>query len=216
MNYKKIFSIFIVAVLLGGAYVIMQPDNYTDKVEEYEIADVEIPVLDGPGSGFLNPLLGVDTDVLIGMSEEEAQFFAATNNTTFRVVERDGEFLPVTLDYRVGRINGVINEGVVTGYELEGVEKAPKPKPQAQEEKTSESFVGVYEDYGTACFADGECYAVVDGKKITTIIGWSRDTVGSFENPDLPFGTEVEVYAQKIDDSTYTLYGSSEYYIREK
>ncbi|MCI5051358.1 MAG: hypothetical protein MRY57_03545 [Candidatus Pacebacteria bacterium] len=75
-------------------------------------------------------------------------------------------------------------------------------------------FSGEYQEYGTGCFADGECYAIVDGKRITTIVGWAPGPVGRFEDPDIPFGTTVEVYALPTDDGRYTLYGSNDYYIR--
>lgn len=77
-------------------------------------------------------------------------------------------------------------------------------------------FTGIYEAYNTACFADGICSATISGNEVVTIIGFSQDASGAFENPDIPFGTEVEVYAQKIGPNSYTLYGSEEFYIREK
>jgi len=78
------------------------------------------------------------------------------------------------------------------------------------------TFSGVFEEYGTGCFADGECYAIVDGKHVTTILGWAGGPVGLFENPDIAVGTEVEVYALPTESGKYTLYGSKEYYIKEK
>lgn len=77
-------------------------------------------------------------------------------------------------------------------------------------------FTGTYEAYNTGCFADGICSATISGNEVVTIIGWSQDIAGTFEDPDIPFGTEVEVYAQKVGPNTYTLYGSEEFYIREK
>jgi len=35
-------------------------------------------------------------------------------------VERDGHFLPATKDYRQGRINATVDNGVVTSYRVEG------------------------------------------------------------------------------------------------
>lgn len=76
------------------------------------------------------------------------------------------------------------------------------------------TFRGTYEQYNTGCFADGECFAVVDGKQITTILGWTQGVSGTFANPDLPFGTEVEVYALPTTSGNYTLYGSEDFYIK--
>ncbi len=84
------------------------------------------------------------------------------------------------------------------------------------------NFTGLLEEVNTGCFADGECYAVVGGKHITTIMGWSRETVGSVQGVegfgDLQnfIGKEVEVYAQDKGDGTYTLYGSEGFYLKLK
>ena len=82
-------------------------------------------------------------------------------------------------------------------------------------EQNPETFIGSYENYKTDCFFDGTCAAIIDGKEVITITGWSQQISGTFENPDLDFGTKLEVYANKIDDTTYTLYGSEDYYIKE-
>lgn len=105
------------------------------------------------------------------------------------------------------------------GYDVDGNKVALPAEPTGPLEGVtstleSVSFTGTFEQYNTECFADGECSAIVDGKKIVTIVGWSQDVSGSFENPDIPVGTEVEVFAAEIDEENYTLYGSEEYYIR--
>jgi len=84
------------------------------------------------------------------------------------------------------------------------------------------NFTGKLEEVDTGCFADGECYVVVDGKHITALMGWSRETVGSVQGVegfgDLTshIGKQVEVYAQDMGDGTYTLYGSEGFYIKLK
>lgn len=84
------------------------------------------------------------------------------------------------------------------------------------------NFSGTLEEVNTGCFADGECYVVVDGKHITVLRGWSRDTVGTVQGVegigDLEshIGAEVEVYVQDLSDGTYTLYGSEGFYVKLK
>lgn len=84
------------------------------------------------------------------------------------------------------------------------------------------NFSGKLETVDTGCFADGECFVVVDGKHITTTMGWSRDIVGSiqgvpsFGDLSTHIGEEVEVYAQDKGDGTYTLYGSEGFYVKLK
>lgn len=90
------------------------------------------------------------------------------------------------------------------------------------EELKPETFSGTLSEVNTACFADGECYVVVDGKHVTTTIGWSQATVGkiegveSFGDLEGKIGQEVEVYAHAKEDGSYTLYGSEEFYVKAK
>lgn len=80
-------------------------------------------------------------------------------------------------------------------------------------------FEGTLESVNTGCFADGECFVMVDGKRITLLRGWSRDTVGSVEgvngigNLESHIGDTVRVYAQPVGPDHFTLYGDSEYYL---
>ncbi len=84
------------------------------------------------------------------------------------------------------------------------------------------NFSGKLEKVDVGCFADGECFVVVDGKHITTTMGWSRETVGTvqgvegFGDLEKHIGEEVEVYAQDKGDGTYTLYGSEGFYVKLK
>jgi hypothetical protein len=82
------------------------------------------------------------------------------------------------------------------------------------------NFTGKLEEVNTGCFSDGECYVVVGGKHITTLMGWSQKVVGSvqgvegFGDLESHIGANVEVYAQDNSDGTYTLYGSEGFYIK--
>lgn len=86
----------------------------------------------------------------------------------------------------------------------------------------ADTFTGKLEQVNTGCFADGECYIVVDGKHITTLRGWSQDIVGTVFGADgiggleSHIGENVEVYAQDRSDGTYTLYGSEGFYVKLK
>jgi hypothetical protein len=87
-------------------------------------------------------------------------------------------------------------------------------------ELNPETFSGELETVDTGCFADGECFVVVDGKKVTALTGWSQTTVGSvqgvegFGDLEAYIGKAVEVKAHKREDGTYTLYGSTDFYIK--
>ncbi len=58
-------------------------------------------------------------DEIIGMTTAEAEAYAAENEVDFRVGMLDGESLPVTLDYRIGRITAEVENDVVVGYTVE-------------------------------------------------------------------------------------------------
>lgn len=59
----------------------------------------------------------------VGVSPTEAEARATADGVPFRVVMEDGQPLPVTMDYRPGRINATVVNGVVVGYEVEGMEE---------------------------------------------------------------------------------------------
>lgn len=84
----------------------------------------------------------------------------------------------------------------------------------------ADTFTGTLTKVDTGCFADGECYVEVDGKKVTALLGFNQNEVGSvigvegFGDLEGSIGKEVEVYAQDNSDGTYTLYGSTGFYIK--
>ena len=80
------------------------------------------------------------SSVFIGMKEEDAQALAATHDIAFRVVQRDNEHLAVTMDYRPGRINAVVEDAVVTTVSIEG-EETTTP---------SENYIGLTELQATS------------------------------------------------------------------
>jgi hypothetical protein len=55
----------------------------------------------------------------IGLSVEDAMAQAEANDTLFRVVQEDGEPLAVTMDYRPGRLNATVEDGIVVSVEVE-------------------------------------------------------------------------------------------------
>lgn len=84
----------------------------------------------------------------------------------------------------------------------------------------ADTFKGKLEQVNIGCFADGECFVVVDGKHITTLVGRKGGEVGGvvgvegFGDLENFIGEEVEVYAQDLSDGTFTLYGSEGFYIK--
>lgn len=56
----------------------------------------------------------ITADTYIGLTEEEAVARAEKVNVTFRIVRRDGESFPITMDYSADRMNFEIDDGRVT------------------------------------------------------------------------------------------------------
>lgn len=84
------------------------------------------------------------------------------------------------------------------------------------------NFSGKLSEVNTGCFADGECYVVIDGKHITTTLGWRQEILGTIQGVESLgdmenyIGRDFEVYVQDKGDGTYTLYGSEGFYIKLK
>jgi hypothetical protein len=97
---------------------------------------------------------------------------------------------------------------------------APTIPPATGGKLKADVFTGRLEEVNTGCFADGECYVVVDGKHVTAIMGRSQEVVGTvqgvegFGDLEKYIGKNVEVYAQVNPDNTYTLYGSEGFYVK--
>jgi len=58
-------------------------------------------------------------DAIIGMTTTEAEVYAAENTVDFRTGTIDGEALPVTLDFRPGRITAEVENDMIIGYTVE-------------------------------------------------------------------------------------------------
>lgn len=75
------------------------------------------------GRSFVNPSQVSSATDYAGMSEEAALDKAKSANIPARVVERDGESLPATMDYVVGRHNFYVRDGRVYKVNVEGSER---------------------------------------------------------------------------------------------
>ena len=57
-------------------------------------------------------------NTLIGMKEGEAESCAAQLEWIYRVVSRDGEDFPATLDYRLDRVSVTIKNGAISRVDV--------------------------------------------------------------------------------------------------
>lgn len=74
------------------------------------------------GTTYTNPdqAVGASAEEYIGLSEGEALAKAQASGKVARVVERDGEALPVTMDFMQGRLNLQVKDGSVYMVQIEG------------------------------------------------------------------------------------------------
>jgi hypothetical protein len=86
--------------------------SYTIEEAEMDKGSIEPIPVDNPGSMS-------EHDEIIGMTEAEAKAYADAQSVPFRIGSIDGEVLPVTMDYRPGRITATLVSGVVTNYTVE-------------------------------------------------------------------------------------------------
>lgn len=93
-------------------------------------------------------------------------------------------------------------------------------------EEGAARFSGTISSFDNSCIFDGVCSVVVDDKNIVLIAGGlamepnaqvgKLKGVASIGDLESKIGSEAKVYAKKILDDQYTLYGNSEYYVEVK
>lgn len=92
------------------------PSEYLDVVQPPAMAEPmpaePEPAL--PGEGDVIGIAPEDAERLVGMSEADAVAEAEAQGWDVRVVARDGEEFPITMDYSTGRVNLTVVNDVVT------------------------------------------------------------------------------------------------------
>jgi hypothetical protein len=116
---KNIIIPLLIIIIVFGAYTLFVNDDVsvpaTVETATSTVNETVTPVrTETP-----EETVGIIKDY-VGMTVAEASSVAIANDTMFRVVEIDGEPQMVTEDFRVGRINAVVVDGVVITYSIEG------------------------------------------------------------------------------------------------
>jgi hypothetical protein len=80
-------------------------------------------------------------------------------------------------------------------------------------------FSGTLDSFHSGCINGGECYVLIDGRKVTLSVGQSTQPVGTLLDVNLTvlqeyIGQRFEVYALSLGNDTYTLYGNTAFYMR--
>lgn len=105
--------------------VIAIPDQYIEQAIPTPDTAVAVPLSEAPvavesgSAGASSAGSTIDAGVLlVGKTEDEATVIAKQNGLEVRVVERDGEMYPGTMDYRTDRVNIKIANGKITAANI--------------------------------------------------------------------------------------------------
>lgn len=124
--------ICIVVLAVVAAVLMAKPNKTINSFQECKNAGGSIAesypeqcFIDGKSFTNDTQPLGGDskTSAYVGLTEQAAADKATKDTKAHRVVERDGEALPVTADYSPGRLNFYVKDGRVYKVEVEGEEK---------------------------------------------------------------------------------------------
>ena len=106
-----IYSVIVRSKVKSSAVIAVGMKEVPGNVLQFGVANKQCP---NPVNN--EQLISQDrADQLIGMSESAAQVCAAANEWIFRVGERDGEFFPLTRDYRTNRVTVSVKSDIITG-----------------------------------------------------------------------------------------------------
>ena len=159
--------IFLFVVIVGGALWLLTRANpeqpVAETATEISPAAPEVP-----------------TDY-VGLSEADAEALAGANGVMFRVVERDGQMLPATRDFREGRISAVIESGVVVSYTVESRIPAPSAEDGSNTQDVpapvvEDDVAGTHDEIIGMTVAEAEVYATANNIpfRIGSVDGESR------------------------------------------
>ena len=77
----------------------------------------------------------------VGMSVPQAQAKAKAEGVPFRITMADGEAFAVTMDYRVGRINAIVQKGLVVSYNVEGEENSSEAQKKTYDQSSWQTMI---------------------------------------------------------------------------
>ncbi len=128
LQYKTALIIVVTVIVIVFSFMLLRKSTATVRSFE-ECRKVGGALLESypeqclfDGKTYTNESQSKAGEWYIGLTEEDALARAKDTNVPARVVERDGESLPVTMDYVVGRLNFAIKDGRVINVSVEGEE----------------------------------------------------------------------------------------------
>jgi len=122
MQHTYVWAIVGLVLIGGGVFIYSQSTGWQDSplsTDNRPSAPDQVP--DDAVTPPQEPPPGQQQDMrseIIGMTEAEAEVYAQATGVPFRVTQRDGEDLPVTMDYVPGRINAVVEGETVVDFTI--------------------------------------------------------------------------------------------------
>lgn len=129
----------------------------------------------------------------IGLTVVQAEELALDNGVPFRVVQEDGEFLAVTEDYRPGRINAVVDNGIVTSYTVEGEELSSSSR--SSDSSNTQDYIGLTVNQATELALErGTRFRVVmqDGESLPVTMDYMVGRINATVNNGIVTSYTVE------------------------
>lgn len=93
------------------------PSEYLDITTTPALTE-PMPVPDLPGEEGAVGIAPEDAETLVGMTEDDAVSYAESRGWAVRVVKRDGEEFPITMDYSTERVNLTVESDTVTAVTI--------------------------------------------------------------------------------------------------
>lgn len=120
-----VLSVLVVTLSVSLIVLVTRPAKVVSSFEQCKAAGGTIMEMFPEqcsinGMNFTDSAKTSPEDSYIGLSEADALAKAEQAHIPARVVERDGESLPVTMDFAFGRYNFHVKDGKVEHVEVEG------------------------------------------------------------------------------------------------
>ena len=201
MNNRNIFLFIALLVVAVGAYFLFMKDGAATPSAQNEINSSEdgtiVTYCDEAGNRYSSEAeakavglteaeygatycpeyVAAQTGDYRGVTVTQAEEISTARGEMFRVVETDGVTQPTTRDLQEGRVNAIVEEGIVTEYFIEST------NPPAQE--STPPMVGVNDMILGMTTAEAEMYAKTN--KVNFRIG-NIDGVGMAVTMDYNLG----------------------------
>lgn len=120
MNKAQSVWIAVIVAIAALALIAIVFIANKETVDDMQTSPVELPAGEtATGTATTTEEVFAPEASYVNLTIAEAETLAASNGVPFRIVEQDGEPLAATMDYRPGRINAKVQNGLVVEVTVE-------------------------------------------------------------------------------------------------